>query len=229
MQTAEELISLMRQWREYGDALRRLAESIRENPRPVYPPPAPAGLTGFEWWIAIRCDDCDCAEIETTIAGQLAVLRGLAAYTDFTQPLPAVTPFANAAGLRGEGYRNASNCIQRAIDEMESHWAGDLAALVAATIVGALQADISPSLRRQWRDNEIGRSRQFVEYLKAIYWLCCGEARYAGLLQRLASGRLLGAGSGATTDPAPHDPHSPDATVPQPGGRKHRQPGRRGQ
>ena len=114
MQTAEELITQMRHWREYTEMLRKLGESIRNDPRPVYPPPAPGGLTGFEWWITIRCEDCDCAEIEATMAGQLAVLRGLAAH-QFHAPLPTVTAFANAAGLRGAGYRNASNCIQKAM------------------------------------------------------------------------------------------------------------------
>ncbi len=184
MEPASEIIDRMRRWRRYGEELQRIAESLREHPRHMYPPPGPHDVSLTEWWLDINCDSCSCDVIESAIRGQLVVIQSLRNYTDFSQPFPEHTEWANAAGGRSNAYHAAPRCIQKAIDEMESI-GRTLGPAIELGLLVIWEGGPTPKVRKLKRDIELARSEQFIELLKALYWYCCGDEAYESLLERL--------------------------------------------
>ena len=186
MEPASEIIDKMKRWRDYGELLQKLAESLRKHPSYMYPPPGPHDISLLEWWLDIDCNSCSCEKTESVIREQLEVIQKLNKYTDFTQSFPEATEWANAAGNRSEAYHAAPRCIQKAIDEMESI-SRTLGPAIELGLLVLWEGGATPKVRKLKRDIEIVRSKQFIELLKALYWYCCGDEAYECLLERLGN------------------------------------------
>lgn len=137
------------------------------------------------WWTKIDCDSCRRVEIEWIISQQLDVVRTLESYTDFSQLFPEQQVWTATVGSRTEVYGRASECVRRTIREIES-FARCVAPRVRLRLISIRERGSTPRVRQVKKNIEVARSRQFIEYLKAMYWYCHGQQAYDALLEGLS-------------------------------------------
>jgi len=190
LKTAEEVIAQMKIELKRREAIRNIEDFIETSPNPEVGLAQLTPRVPEEWWVSVDCNDCVCDKIQETIESNILVIDRLLGITDFTKDLPTVQAYATAAGIREEGYFKQPRCIQKLIEEMESlsqtlpHAWGYFGAFIRN--IGSIIGDQEfSSLRKRFVDVEIFRSVQFNEYLKALFWWCCGEAAYQDLLKHL--------------------------------------------